>query len=45
MTGNPGLADIDQFMMKKISKTGNTGLRFLAVKVDNPLLINVLMRF
>ena len=45
MTGNPGLADTDRFIMKKISKTGNTGLRFLAVKVDNPLPINVLMRF
>ena len=26
---DPGLADIDQFTIKKISKTGNTDLRFL----------------
>ena len=29
MTGDPRLADIDQFMMKKILKTGNTDLLFL----------------
>ena len=29
MTGDPGLADIDQFMIKKNSKTGNTDLLFL----------------
>ena len=29
MTGDPGLADIDQFIIKKISKTGNTDLLFL----------------
>ena len=29
MTGDPGLADIDRFMIKKISKTGNTDLLFL----------------
>ena len=29
MTGNPNLADIDQFMIKKNSKTGNTELLFL----------------
>ena len=29
MTGDPGLADIDQFMIEKNSKTGNTDLLFL----------------
>ena len=29
VTGDPGLADINQFMIKKISKTGNTDLLFL----------------
>ena len=29
MTGNSNLADIDQFMIKKISKTGNNELLFL----------------
>ena len=29
VTGDPGLADIDRFMIKKISKTGNTDLLFL----------------
>ena len=29
MTGDPGLADIDQFMIKKNSKTVNTDLLFL----------------
>ena len=28
VTGNPGLADIDQFMIKKISITGNIDLLF-----------------
>ena len=28
VTGDPGLADIDQFMIKKNSKTGNTDLNF-----------------
>ena len=28
MTGDPGLADIDRFMIKKNSKTGNTDLLF-----------------
>ena len=28
VTCDPGLADIDQFMIKKISKTGNTDLNF-----------------
>ena len=28
-TGDPGLADIDRFMIKKVSKTGNTDLLFL----------------
>ena len=29
MTGDPGLADIDRFMIKKNSKTGNADLLFL----------------
>ena len=29
LTRDPGLADIDRFMIKKISKTGNTDLIFL----------------
>ena len=29
VTGDPGLVDIDQFMIKKNSKTGNTDLLFL----------------
>ena len=29
MTGDPGLADLDQFMIKKNSKTGNTEFLFL----------------
>ena len=29
VTDNPGLADIDGFMIKEISKTGNTDLLFL----------------
>ena len=29
MTGDPGLADIDRFMIEKNSKTGNTDLLFL----------------
>ena len=29
MTADPGLADIDQFMIKKNTKTGNSGLLFL----------------
>ena len=29
MKGDPGLADIDQFMIKKISKTGNADLLVL----------------
>ena len=29
VTGDPGLADIDRFMIKKNSKTGNTDLLFL----------------
>ena len=29
VTRDPGLADIDRFMIKKISKTGNTDLIFL----------------
>ena len=29
MTGDPGLADIDRFMIKKNSKTGKTDLLFL----------------
>ena len=29
MTGDPGLADIDRFMIKKNSKAGNTDLLFL----------------
>ena len=28
-TGDPGLADLDRFMIKKNSKTGNTELLFL----------------
>ena len=28
-TGDPGLADIDRFMIKKVSKTVNTDLLFL----------------
>ena len=28
VTGDPALADIDRFMIKKISKTGNTDLLF-----------------
>ena len=28
VTGDPGLADIDRFMFKKLSKTGNTDLLF-----------------
>ena len=43
MTGDPGLADIDRFMIQKKSK--NTDLLFLIVNIGNPLLINVLMRF
>ena len=45
VTGNPGLADIDRFMIKKKLKTGNTDLLFLTVKAGNPLLINVLVSF
>ena len=46
VTGDPGLADIDQFMIKKNSKTGNTDLLFLdGNKFGNPLLINVLVSF
>ena len=29
MTGDPGLADLDRFMIKKNSKTGNIELLFL----------------
>ena len=29
VTGDPGLADLDRFVIKKISKTGNTDLLFL----------------
>ena len=43
MTGDPGLADIDRFMIQKKSK--NTDLLFLIVNIGNPLLINVRMRF
>ena len=45
VTDNPGLADIDRFMIKKKLKTGNTDLFFLTVKAGNPLLINVLVSF
>ena len=31
VTGDPGLADIDQFVIKKNTKTGNTELLFLDV--------------
>ena len=29
MTGNPGFADLDSFMIKKNTKTGNVELLFL----------------
>ena len=43
VTGDPGLADVDQLMIKKNSKTGKTDLLFLRVKPGNLLLINVLV--
>ena len=48
VTDYPGLADIDRFMIKKNSKTGNTDLPFLDRNKHlqcNPLLINVLVSF
>ena len=40
MTGDPCLADIDRFMIKKISKTGNTNLLFLDGNKDWQSLTN-----
>ena len=47
LTGDPGLANINRFMIKKISKTGNTDFLFffLMVNIGNLLLINVLVSF
>ena len=36
MTGDPGLANIDRFMIKKNSITGNTWLLFLWKKLGTP---------
>ena len=36
MTGDPGLANIDRFMIKKNSITGNTCLLFLWKKLGTP---------
>ena len=43
VTGNPGLADLDQFMIRKNSKTGNIELLFL--DVCNLLPTNILVSF
>ena len=46
VTGNPGLADLAQFKIKKNSKTGNTELLFFNGNNQcNPLPTNVLVRF
>ena len=46
VTGNPGLADLDRFTIKKNSKAGNIELLFLMVIINgNSLLINEPVNF
>ena len=44
--GDPGLADIDRFMIKKIQKQAALTCFFsMVINIGNPLLINVLVSF
>ena len=45
VTSDPGLADLDQFMIKKIQKQATLTCFFIVISVGNPLLINVLVSF
>ena len=46
VTGDPGLADIDRFMIKKIQKQATLTCFFsMVISIGNPLLINVLVSF
>ena len=46
VTGDPGLADIDRFMIKKIQKQPTLTCFFsMVISIGNPLLINVLVSF
>ena len=44
--GDPGLVDIDRFMIKKILKQATLTCFFsMEINIGNPLLVNVLVRF
>ena len=46
VTGDPGLADIDQFVIKKIQKQATLTCFFsMVINIGNPSLINVLVSF
>ena len=47
LTGDPGLADMDQFMIKKKQKKQATPTCFFSMEINigNPSLINVLVSF
>ena len=46
VTGDPGLADIDQFMIKKFQKQATLTCFFsMVISIGDPLLINVLVSF
>ena len=46
VTGDPGLADIDRFMIKKIQEQATLTCFFsMVISISNPLLINVLVSF
>ena len=46
VTGDPGLSDLDRFMIKKIQKQETlTFFSSMVITIGNPLLINVLVSF
>ena len=45
VTGDPGLADINQFIIKKNSKKSPLTCFFSMVNIGNPLQLNVLVSF